>query len=67
MGRPGGLLVTSLYGRCGAERSRSPERIGRRSIEHIFGGGRIIAHGSRSGILLEMRHTFLEEHKVANH
>ena len=67
MGQPGGSLVTSLYRRCGAERSRSPERIERRSIEHIFGGGRMIAHGSRSGILLGMHHTFLEEHKVVDH
>ena len=37
MGWPGGSLVTSLYRRCGVERSWLPERIGRRSVEHIFG------------------------------
>lgn len=40
VGQSGSSLVTSLYRQRGAERSRSPERIGKCPIKHTFDGRR---------------------------
>lgn len=40
MGRPDGSLVTSVCRRRGIERSKSPERTGRRPVDRTFGGGK---------------------------